>query len=121
MRRRHQTGDSKLGCVLWLIVIVALAVVLSRIIPVKIASSKLEDYMVEQAKFTERTTQAKMETAIYNHAIFLELPVDKKDIEVEWGGGRVRLHVHYTVPVDFMVYTYNWDFNHDVDRNVYYF
>lgn len=121
MKRPRQTGEGKLGCVLWLIVIAALALALSRVIPVKIASARLEDFMVEQAKFTERMNKSQMEKAIYDHALFLELPVDKKNVSVSMGGGRVRMNVQYTVPIDFVVYTWNWDIEHDVDRNVYYF
>lgn len=120
MKLKRQAGEGIVGCVVWLAIAGAAILLLVRIVPVQIASAELKDFMVEQAKFAGRRTTAEgVEKAILHKAQLLGLPVTKKDIKVTVGSGRISMRCTYSVPVDFLVHTYIWDFDHVVNRPVF--
>ena len=122
MRRgRFQAGEGKIGCIFWTLVIVVLAVVGWKMIPIKIATSELYDYMVEQAKWAASMPPEQLQKGILAEARRLNLPVEAQDVKVVVDSGRIKMSARFTVPVDFPVRTYNWDFNLEVDRPVFSF
>ena len=120
-RGRFQAGEGKIGCIFWTLVIVALAIVGWKMIPVKIATSELYDFMVEQAKWAATTPPGELHKSILAEAKRLNLPVDPKDISVVADSGRIRMRARFTVPIDFPFRTYNWEFNLEVDRPIFSF
>lgn len=120
-RRTGERGEGNLGCILWLIVL-AVAIGFSwKAVPVKIASAELYDYMVEQAKFAHNAKPDVIKKRILHKARELNLPLDSKNLKVERIGDRIRMNAEYTVPVEYPGYTWNWKFEHNVDRGIYYF
>ncbi len=120
-RRTGQRGEGNLGCILWLIVL-AVAIGFSwKAVPVKIASAELYDYMVEQAKFAHNAKPDTIKKRVLFKAKELKLPLDQKNLKVERVGDRIRMNAEYTVPVEYPGYTWNWKFEHNVDRGIYYF
>jgi len=118
--RQRQAGEGIMGCVFWLVLLAIAALILVKLVPIKVADAELEDFMVEQAKYTGRgTTAAGVEKAILNKSLQLGLPITKKDIKVHLSGGRIVLRCNYSVPVDLLVFTYVWDFEHEVNRPVF--
>jgi len=122
MERRHgQKGDSKLGCLIWVVLLAAAVLVSWKAVPIKLASAELYDYMVEQGKFAAGTSAENIKKRILVRARELELPVTDKNLSVERLGDRIRMKCTYVVPVEFPGYTYEWRFDHEVDRPIYYF
>lgn len=120
MRRlRYGRGDTKLGCVLWTLLLAAVVVVLVKAAPVRIRAAQLQDYMEEQAKFAQRTSPETLKKRIINRAHELEIPVDPKRVKVIRGRGSIRMTCDYTEPLDFYVYQRNWDFHLVVDEPVF--
>lgn len=120
-RRFGERGEGNFGCILWLIIL-ALAIGFAwKAVPVKIASAQLYDYMVEQAKFAHNAKPDRIKQRVLHKARELELPLDAKNLRVERVGDRIRMHAEYMVPVEYPGYTWNWKFEHDVDRGIYYF
>ena len=120
MRLRRQAGEGVLGCVVWLVIAGIGALILMKMVPVKMASSELLDFMVEQAKFAgRRTTPQLVKKAIHEKAVQLGLPVTAKDVTVSLTGGRIVMRCTYSVPVDLVFYTYVWEFDHQVNRPVF--
>ena len=120
MRRRYGSrGESKIGCAIWAILLLVFSLVVWKAIPVKMDSSALYDYMEEQARFAGRRSAEQIKERIMERAEQLELPVDPKKLQVQRVGGRVRMKVTYTVPLEFPGYTYYWTFTHEVDRPVF--
>jgi hypothetical protein len=120
MSRLHpRQGQGKLGCVLWLLLLLAFVMVCYKVIPVKIRSAELYDFMEEQAMFAGRTKVEELKKRILDRARDLDLPLDKKGLTVERRGGRVRMKAIYTVPIEFPGYTYNWKFEQVLDRPVF--
>lgn len=119
-RRTAERGEGNLGCILWLLVL-ALAVLISwKMIPVKVNSAELADYMVEVAQFqAARTPPEDLKKLVLARASELGLPLTKENLTVVRTGDRIRMSAEYTVPVEFPGYTYNWHFRHELDRPIF--
>jgi hypothetical protein len=122
MRRwSAEKGAGNLGCILWTIALGIGVLVAYKAIPVKIKSAELYDHMVEMGKFGAREKPEEMAKDILATAQRLELPLDKDHVSVERNGDRLRMRASYTVPLDFPGYTYNWNFDHQVDVPIFIF
>jgi len=102
-----------------LLVLLAVIGITAKLIPVKIRSAELYDYMEEQALFAGRTGTEALKKRILQRAKDLEIPLDKKNLSVERRGGRIQIRASYTIPVELPGYTYYWDFEHMIDRPVF--
>ncbi|HEY8021070.1 MAG TPA: hypothetical protein VIH93_08210 [Thermoanaerobaculia bacterium] len=122
MRRRSaEAGSGNLGCILW-VALLAIAVLAAwKMIPVKVRSAELYDHMVEITKFGAHSSPEDMEKDILNKARELDLPLDKDHVKVERIGDRVKMEASYDVPIDFVVHTFIWHFDHQVDRPLFIF
>ena len=118
-RLRYRHGQGKIGCILWLLVLVGVIGIAAKLIPIKVRSAELFDFMEEQAMFAGRKKADEIKKAILIRAEELELPLIKKNLEVKRTGGRVRMRATYTVPVELPGYTYLWEFEHIIDRPVF--
>jgi len=112
-------GQGKIGCILWLLVLLAVIGIAAKLIPIKIRSAELYDFMEEQAMFAGRTGPEELKKRILIRAEDLDLPLLKKNLNVERRGGRIRMRATYTVPIELPGYTYYWDFEHILDRPVF--
>lgn len=120
-RRRFETGEGKIGCIFWTLVVVVLAIAGWKMIPVKIATSELYDYMVEQAKWAASTKPEQLQKGIVAEAKRLDLPVEAENVRVVSDGSRIKMSARFTVPIDFPLRTYEWEFNLEVDRPIFSF
>lgn len=119
---QRQRGEGNLGCILWAVVVIVVAHVAWMMVPVKIASAQLADFMEEQAKWAERRSPEQIEKAILAKARELELPLDPKKVSAHRRGDHIYMRAEYTVPVTFVGgYTYEWHFVHDIDRPIFIF
>jgi hypothetical protein len=116
VRRAPERGDTKIGCVLWLAVVVFFSYVAYQAVPIKVKSAELEDYMIRQAESAANTTIPQLEKRFLRRAKELELPVDKKKLKVAKRAGRVIATYRFTIPISMFVYTYDWEFEIKVDR-----
>jgi len=119
MLRRPRHGQGKIGCILWLLAVVAFVTVIWKMVPVKIATAELQDYMVEQAKFAGRASADTLKKRVLARAQELAIPLTAKNLKVTKTSNRVRMKASYTIPIEFPFYTYYWEFEHDVDRPVF--
>ena len=119
--QRRQSGQGKIGCFLWVLAFAIAGMVAFKMIPVKVKTSELHTFMVDQAKWASHQTAENLEKSILAKARQLGLPLDEKGVQVVKGRDRVRMEAVYTVPVEFPGYTYYWQFHDLVDRNIYIF
>ena len=119
VRLNPRYGQGKIGCILWLLALLAVVGIAAKLVPIKIRSAELYDFMEEQAMFAGRASAETLKKRILERAVDLELPLDKKNLTVERRGGRIRMRATYTVPVELPGYTYYWDFEHIIDRPVF--
>lgn len=116
-----QKGEGKAGCLFWLLVLAIAVLIGARMIPVKIATMQLEDYMEELAMTEARRSQSFFEREIAARALQLDLPIPKDQIRVKKLPNRVIMDVQFIVPLDFVVYQHNWKIKIRVDRDIYLF
>ena len=119
VRLNPRHGQGKLGCVLWLLVLLAVIGIAAKLIPIKIKSAEFHDYIEEQVMFAGRATTETLRKRIMGRAKDLEIPLNKKNLVIERLGGRIKIRATYTIPVELPGYTYDWDFEHIIDRPVF--
>jgi hypothetical protein len=119
MRRRRATlGRGNLGCILWLIVVIAVGHVLWKVVPVKIKTSEFYDVMQEQASFGSIKSEGAIQYEILRRAQQLQIPVTKENLKVVRSREAVTVEAHYEIPLEFFggVYKYVWKFDPVVSR-----
>src|SRR5215203_4981203 len=100
MRRRNaERGEGNLGCIVWLLVLGLAVMVCVKVVPIKIASAELYDYMDEVARSAGvNTTAEDAKKAILQRAVDLKLPLEKDHVTVVREGDRIKMRAEYTVP-----------------------
>lgn len=123
MRRCIESGEIRIGAIIWLVVLAVVGLILWEAVPVKVRSSRLQDFMVEQARFYQargaRVSEERIKRNIVEKARELRLPVEPENVTVERLGGMLVMRAVYTVPLEFPLYTYMWDFDTEVERPVF--
>lgn len=119
-RRNAEKGEGNLGCILWVVLLAVGLLLAWKMIPVKVNSAELYDYMDELARFSAaKDSPEEIKKKILSRASELHLPLDKEHVTVVHDGDRITMSVEYTVPIEFPGYTYNWHFKHDLDRPIF--
>ena len=123
MRQRIQAGEGRIGCIFWSLMGLIFLLVGWKVVPVKIATMKLQDHMVELAMSQRARTADNgfFEREIHKKAKALNLDIPRKQIRAKKYPERVVMDVEFTVPVDILSYTYNWNVELHVDRDVFWF
>ena len=114
-----QRGESKVGCIFWSLLGVIFVIVLAEVVPIKIATMKLEDHMYELATTQGKRDKDFFEREIYNKARTLELPIQRKQIRVKKYPERVVMDVEFTIPVEILTFTYEWNIKLHEDMDVF--
>jgi hypothetical protein len=120
---RAERGDSKLGCIFWVALVIAAALIAWEAVPVKVRSAELHDHMADMAIVAtrERNSEA-IKKNVLAKAKDLDLPLTAKNLEVERSESRIKLVADYTVVLEFPFgITYDWEFHHAVDRPIFYY
>ncbi len=119
-RWNAQRGEGRVGCIFWAAVLCITVLLAWKLIPVKVNNAELVDYMTEVAQFeSARKPPEELEKMILGRAGELAVPLTKDDVTVVRNGDRIRITMDYTVPVDLIVFTYNWHFHHELDRPIF--
>ena len=116
---RRQTGEGRSGCILWILLALLFALAASEIVPIKMASMKLEDFMKELAMTQPRGSKEFFESEIFNKARSLDLEVPRKQIRVKKYPERVIMDVEFSAPIDILSFTFDWDVKIHVDRDIF--
>lgn len=117
MRRTFSgRGDTKLGCIVWILVLGLAAYVGTQAVPAQMKASDLKKFMNGVAEHRAEEPVDKIAASILARVKDLGLPVDKDKLEVDRNGGRIRMSYSYTVPINLVVTVYEWNVNATVDR-----
>lgn len=117
--RNMQSGEGRLGCIFWIVILAIAAMIAMKVVPLKIATAELKDHMEELATTRPQGTGEGFTKSIYQRALDLKLPVAEKNISVQKNDQRVIMDVNFTIPVDLLVYTYEWKVNLHLDRPIF--
>lgn len=118
---KPQAGDTKLGCIVWLIIMAILTVALWQIVPAKMRSAELYDYITDQARLAQRTSHEQLKKKILKKAKELDIYLRKEDLQVTGGRETISIHCKYVIPIELPGYTYIWEFEHSISEQLYIF
>jgi hypothetical protein len=121
MTRWGERGAGNLGCVVGIAILAVVVIIAMKVIPVRVAVAELQDYCERQAETASlpRNSDAKIADEILIKAQQNNLPVSKEDIKVWRDTSMEHIEVKYRVVLDLLVYKYNWDVEHKVDRTLF--
>lgn len=116
---RPSRGDSKLGCLLWLVLVGFGAYVALQIVPAKMKARELEQFMFLQAEHNGEEPLERIRSFVLQHIKELELPLEKKALKVERSGGRLRISYPYTVTINLVVTDWEMPVDVSIDRPIF--
>jgi hypothetical protein len=117
-RSRSIGGYGRLGCFLWLAFAALLIYAGIKIVPVKFASARFEDFIAEEAAFAGSKGNPQIIQELLSQARELELPVTKDQLEIKRTREAITIAAHYEVPIEFFFgqLRYVWSFDPVVAR-----
>ena len=118
-RNRRERGEGQFGCLVGLVVLLIAGLIAYRMIPVKVRTAELRDTVVDESKSAGQHSDKQIKESILYKAKQLELPVNEQNVSVKRSASYIRVHVKYTVPVEFPGYTYNWNFEHNYENPIF--
>jgi len=124
-RSDRQRGAGKLAGLLGILIFAGAIWSAIRIVPAYVNNYQFQDSLQEEARFaiSNRKSADDVVSDVYKKVVEIGLPVQKKDIKVNYGavdvmGGTVELDVQYTVPVNLLPgYTLQLNFHPHADNH----
>ena len=104
--RPSDSGIGSLRIIFVLLVLGSVAYVAIKLIPIYVNSYEVQDYIRQLAikASVERVRPEAIQDQVTAHAVEQDLPVTRDNVKVTMSGGKVRIDMDYTVPVDLKVY-----------------
>jgi hypothetical protein len=111
--RRGQRGEGRLKAFLYLAFLVAGVFVAVKLVPSYVSDYQLKDKITETAKFAivNRYTDEQIKDNIFHTIQDLDIPATRDDIKVTNTNHGIAISVTYTVPVDFIFYKTDLNFD----------
>jgi hypothetical protein len=111
--RRAQRGEGRLKALLYLAFLIIAVFVAFKIVPAYVANYQLKDKMTEQARFAivNRYTEDQIKDNIFHTIQDLDIPATRDDVKVQNTSHGIAISVDYSVPVDFLVYKTDLNFD----------
>ena len=119
VRKLAQRGEGKAGCLFWVAVLVLFIFIAYQVVPIKVNTSDLEEFMVRQAETAGSASAQQIKESILARARDLELPVTPDNLFVEKSMDRIVIECEYEVQISLFVYSYPWKIQHKIDRPVF--
>ena len=110
---RRQRGAGGLKAIVYLAVLIVAIFVAVKLVPPFVADYQLKDKMNEQARFAivNRYSDDKVRDLLFKVIQDLDIPAKRDDIKVNPTNHGMEISISYSVPVDFMVYKTDLNFN----------
>jgi hypothetical protein len=120
--RVYQRGDVPVGCLVGGVVALIVVLVTIKVAPIMIHVGELDKEISTLADRANRReyNDERIRRSILVRAEQLDLPVNKKSIDIKRTSNRIKVRVHYTIPIEFPGYTYVWDKEHFHERPLFY-
>jgi len=110
--RRSQKGEGRLGFFVAVALVGALAFAGVKIIPVRISAYEFHDVLREECRFAAvRDTNEAVADRIMDKAKSLDIPLQRKDLQLTRTTGEMIINASYEQPIDLKVTTYVYRFN----------
>ncbi|MGB2668561.1 MAG: hypothetical protein WAK48_31540 [Candidatus Acidiferrum sp.] len=111
--RRAEQGEGRLKALLYLAFLIIAVFVAFKTVPTYVANYQLKDKMTEQARFAivNRYTEDQIKDNIFRTIQDLDIPATRDDVKVTNTNHGIAITVDYSVPVDFLVYKTELNFD----------
>jgi len=111
--RHGQKGEGRLKAIVYLAFLIIAVFVAVKVVPAYVANYQLKDKMTEQAKFAivNRYTEDQIKDNIFRTIQDLDIPATRDDVKVANTNHGIEISVNYTVPVDFVFYKTDLNFD----------
>ena len=106
-------GMAKLRAMILVLLVVVLAIMAYRLIPVYVDAFNFRDAMRTQAKFAavDGKSPDAVREDLLRKARELDLPIEREQIEISKGPEGTVIATHFTVPVDLSFLVHDVEFN----------
>ena len=106
-------GEGRLKAIVYLAFLIIAVFVAIKVVPAYVANYQLKDKMTEQAKFAivNRYTEDQIKDNIFRTIQDLDIPAKRDDVKVANTNHGIEISVNYTVPVDFVFYKTDLNFD----------
>lgn len=121
VRPWSQRGEGRVSFLFWTAVLILALMCGFEFVPKRWRVAQMEDYLVEAAKQASFRNSEQLKKMILVRASELGLPIDEKELDVKVTTRSVSIRTEYVLPLDFPLYTYDWNVRHDVRRQVFRF
>lgn len=117
-RSLNERGDVPVGCLVGLVVLLLVALISIKVVPLMINVGELDKEIATLADRANRREyrDERILKDILSKAEDLDLPVTKKDVSIKRTSKRIKITVSYDIPIEFPGYTYVWHKEHYHDR-----
>jgi hypothetical protein len=113
--RNKERGGSKANLVLTILVLGVMILVGVKIIPVYVASYKIQDTINTETRFaltgSPKRTVDEIRDDVWQKSQELGIAAQKDAVHVDLGNGTVAIGLQYSVPIDIAVYQFTLEFN----------
>lgn len=116
---RPSRGDSKIGCLFWLVVVGFGAYVALQMIPAKMKAAELQKFMLLQAEQNGEEPVERLRSIVLQQIKELQLPVEPKALVIDRSGGRLKMSYPYTVQINLVATTWDMPFDVKIDRPIF--
>lgn len=124
VERNPERGAGKLAGILFFVFIAIAIYVGWKIVPAFVNNYEFQDALQSEARFaiTNRRQPDDIRNDIWKKIVELQIPVDKKDIQIKYPGGGgpmalVDIDVPYSIDVEFPGYTLQLNFHPHGDNH----
>lgn len=120
-RNRSERGESQMGCLVGVILLLVAIFLAYKIIPVKVKATALKQTVTDMSKSAGQYDDARILKAILDTAQREGLPVGEDDVLIQRtnNSSMMKIEVKYQVPIKFPGYTHNWKFHHKVENPIF--
>lgn len=112
-RRRLQSGEGQMGCIISLVILLIVAFIAFKMVPVKVKSAEFRAELVDEAKSGSLRKDKEIRANLMDKAAELNLPLQNEDLKINRSRSQITIEARYVVPIEFPGYTYMWEFDAD--------
>lgn len=110
-RRRHQSGEGQAGCIISLLLLLAVAFIAFKLVPVKVKAAEFRQELVDEAKSGSLRKDKQIRANLMDKASELGIPLEDQNLKISRSRSQITIEAKYTVPVEFPGYTHMWEFD----------
>jgi hypothetical protein len=114
-----ERGGTKINLLLTLLILGSMIFAAVMLIPPYFTKYQLQDAMNTEARFASynRKTDEEIREDVWKKVVELGVPAKRADIHIINENNNTQIDVNYTVPINMLFKTYDWDFHAHGDNH----